>query len=271
MPTGALVIATQRLSKLLNATLKDSPWVGLLALLAILVLGYLLVVFLKFRSNLTQAAPLIAQARRYEQQSVTSGPKVLVVGDSTAVGVGASVAVDSVAGRFGADYPRAAITNLSVSGARIADVLQQLQSAPDNYDIIIIHAGANDVFHFVDLQRSRPQLDELLKLASTKSKRVYHYTSGKLGEAPAIPWLLKSIYNRRALTMRRMAQQLADQHGATYVDLLKDGRDLFSQEPKLYYAADNFHPSSAGYELWYGQLRPELNGLDESRPVPVRK
>ena len=48
--------------------------------------------------------------------------RVLVLGDSTGVGLGASMPDESIPGMLSADHPLVEITNLAVSGARLEDV-----------------------------------------------------------------------------------------------------------------------------------------------------
>jgi hypothetical protein len=57
---------------------------------------------------------------RSEPQAVF---KILVLGDSTAFGTGATHPEDSTAGRLAARYPRASVTDLAVNGLRIAGLL----------------------------------------------------------------------------------------------------------------------------------------------------
>ena len=52
------------------------------------------------------AADLARDARPYTAQPSQPTQRVLVVGDSTAVGTGASTAADSLPGRMGQDHPQ---------------------------------------------------------------------------------------------------------------------------------------------------------------------
>src|SRR3982751_910398 len=65
----------------------------------------------------------------YEASPTQPLASVLVLGDSTGVGLGATHPEDSIAGRLGAEHPRARITNHAAIGARFEDIPAQLEAA----------------------------------------------------------------------------------------------------------------------------------------------
>ena len=47
-----------------------------------------------------------------------------------------------------------------------------------------------------------------------------------------------------------------------YIDLFREhDKDPYYGNPEYYYAADLFHPSTAGYADWYSIIGPALDGL----------
>ena len=85
------------------------------------------------------------RATRFERRLDSPRCRVLVVGDSTAVGLGCVSTEESVAGRIAREFPYASIENHAQCGARVANVLKQLESVSGPYDAVLIAVGGNDV------------------------------------------------------------------------------------------------------------------------------
>ena len=86
-----------------------------------------------------------SRAQRYARQLEHPSHRLLIVGDSTGVGLGAVSIEDSLAGRLARDFPQASIENRAELGARIACVLGQLADVDAGYDAVLIAAGGNDI------------------------------------------------------------------------------------------------------------------------------
>jgi hypothetical protein len=87
---------------------------------------YGIVVYGTFRKMVAVSSMLVESAVPYEQKPSRPSRRILVVGDSTGVGVGAGEPRHSLAGMLGASYPDADITNSAVSGSKVRDVPGQL-------------------------------------------------------------------------------------------------------------------------------------------------
>jgi hypothetical protein len=95
-------------------------------------------------------------AKAFERRTLPHAPTVLVVGDSTGVGTGATTPAASIAGLLGAAFPHVSVVNLAVNGARTLDVIMQLAgAAPGRYDLVLVHAGGNDVLRRTPFARAR--------------------------------------------------------------------------------------------------------------------
>jgi len=183
--------------------------------------------------------------------------KILVVGDSTAVGVGASSEL-SVPGRLSMALS-ADIENLSISGAKTVDVLRQLKSIQEDtrYDMVLIHAGANDVIRRTPLNQVRSDVQDLLKVAKLKSEKVVLLTSGDIGEAPIWPLPLRWFISHRTKEVREIIKSETKAQDALYVDIFS--HDLkFKENPELYYALDFLHLSGDGYKKWFELVIQEI-------------
>src|SRR5579872_4311067 len=92
-----------------------------LIILALLIIAYVLTSIVRVYSKIQVSKQLIAKSQPFTQEGTKSA--VLFIGDSTGVGTGADTNKDSVAGRFGQDYPKVTIDNLSKNGARVENIL----------------------------------------------------------------------------------------------------------------------------------------------------
>ena len=83
-------------------------------------------------------------AKPFERILPNDNLKVLFLGDSTAVGIGAASPEASTAGWLSKDFPFASIQNLSQSGLRLAGLRQKLKLIPDSahYELIILQIPA---------------------------------------------------------------------------------------------------------------------------------
>jgi len=121
----------------------------------------------------------------FERQAMVHAPAMLVVGDSTAVGTGATTPEASIAGRFGAAFPNISIVNRAANGARTLDVIMQLAAVgAGRYDLVLVQVGGNDVLRRTPLRALAPQVDALLGLARKLSSNVIVTTIPNLGLLP---------------------------------------------------------------------------------------
>lgn len=224
--------------------------------IALLFLALVLFELGRFGAHLWQARQLAAAGERYERRPGEAGRWLLVVGDSTAVGIGAGEPEQSVAGRLAQRFPGLAVVNLGVVGARMGDLPAQLEAAPErDYDAVLIQAGGNDVLAFTGLVALRESTARVLELAGRHSDYTVMMSTGDVGGSPAFPMALDWLLSARTRAVREVLMAEAAKAGAHYVDLYRPPqRDPFVQEPRRYFAGDGLHPSGAGYGLWAEEL-----------------
>jgi lysophospholipase L1-like esterase len=184
---------------------------------------------------------------------------LLIVGDSTAVGTGASQPAESVAGRIGRAFPQVAIVNRGRDGAKTAAVSRQLGNPRDaSFDAILIQVGGNDILRFTGVSRLREDLQALLGSAKAQAGLVVMMSTGDVGRAPAFPWPVDKYYSWKSKRVRQMILSLVAAEGVEYIDLYNPRPDNpFYRDPKRFYAHDGLHPSGQGYGLWYDKLIAE--------------
>jgi len=199
----------------------------------------------------------------YEQNPKDAVKNILVLGDSTAVGTGASKPEDSIAGRLGKDFPNATIKNISKNGLKImelSNIIKDLPESDEKYDLLIIQIGANDITFFSSKKEIKDNLDSVLEFANENSNKTLILTSGDIGSSPVFKFPVSYIYTKRTRNIQSIfREKIKNYDSVSYVDLFtKENNDLFNNQPQKYYAKDFFHPSSDGYGVWYNSTKSHL-------------
>lgn len=104
--------------------------------------------------RLAQARELAYRSEPFSQFPAVPSMRLLIVGDSTAVGTGASSPQASLAGLIAQDHPQWLIDNRGQDGALFADVVRQL-AIEEHYDMVLVLAGGNDVIRMRDRDAMR--------------------------------------------------------------------------------------------------------------------
>ena len=200
-----------------------------------------------------QSMDMARRSEPFKQTPPLPALRLLVVGDSTAVGTGASVPAHSVAGLIARDHPALLIANRAQDGARFEQVAAQL-AAGGRFDIVLVQAGGNDVIRLRGLDAMRADIDRVAEAARERADTVIFMPAGNVGNAPFFfaPWSWWMTHRARA--MHRHVVAAAARTGAVYVNLFHEREtDPFVLVPSLN-ADDGLHPSDAGYRTWWQAL-----------------
>ena len=225
----------------------------------------------RVRRALQAARTAWSEDQPYECMPEQPFARVLVLGDSTGVGLGANLPDESIPGMLSADHPQVEITNLAVSGARLEDVRQQVAAlasgcALADYDLILLMVGGNDVLRLTPLARLALHADDLLPELTRMGTKVLWLCSANLGLAPVFvpPWSWWASFRTSRVCM--LFEQIATRHGVLFISVYRQrGEEPYSSEPSIYFSLDGVHPSSVAYRVCYEQLREAacLNELME--------
>ncbi len=224
-----------------------------LALVVLLIIvAYL--IYNTLRISYARSIGFAAVEKATAYQRAEGSKKILVIGDSTAVGVGASTPAGSTAGLFASKYPSFAVENRAVSGAKLEGARQQLREAGERYDRILIQAGANDVIYGTRASDARSSLVKLFAEARAKSNSVTYLCCGNVGRVPVFFWPLSTYMTYRAHAYLEEAQKVAKENGVTFVNLwFPPESDPFEKDKSLY-APDGLHLSDGGYKVWFSEI-----------------
>lgn len=233
--------------------MSSSPWPVLPALIAALLVAVLATSGCA-AWRIGQARELAKRSEPLQQAPADATLRLLIVGDSTGVGTGASDPQHSLAGLLAQAYPRLHIDNRARDGATFADVVGQLDAVAARYDLVLVQAGGNDVIRLRSLDDVRTDVDRVALLARARGERVLLMPAGNVGNAPFFFAPLSWGMTARARSLHGFVRDAAARHRAVYVNLFKEkASDPFALRPELN-AADGLHPSDAGYRVWFDEL-----------------
>lgn len=232
----------------------------LIILFIIALAIYLCAEFFRTQHFINIGINLADNARPYTQNPLNPTKQILFIGDSSALGTGADSPEHSVAGYLGQDFPDYQIENLAVNGMKIEGLILELKKMDEKkFDTVFIHVGGNDIVRFTPIKEFRQNLVAVINEAKSISDKVVLLHGGNVGTSKLFPWFTRWIFTHRTKDFREIYLQLADSKQVFYIDMFMEVKqDPFYLEPEKYYAADYFHPSANGYELWYQNIKRQV-------------
>lgn len=203
-----------------------------------------------------------ARARAVQQNPQGATSRLLLVGDSTGVGVGAHAPSDSLAGLLAREHPLAHIVNRCRNGARTADLpaqFEDLERSGERFDLVLVLAGGNDV-----LRLTPPlSLEHAAQAAMVRLKRlgrtVVWVGSANVGGSPRLLPPLAWLAERQTRRCMQRLARTAERQQVQFIDFFQPrADDLFARQPQRYFAEDGIHPSSASYAHCYTELKRQV-------------
>ncbi len=208
--------------------------------------------------NLQRAAELARLSEPWQQSPPQAVLRLLIVGDSTAVGTGATDGANSLAGLIGQAYPQLFIENRARDGATFADIAAQFQTG-ERFDMVLVQGGGNDVIRLRAWSGVQPALAQVAALAGAQSDLVVLMPAGNVGNAPFFLAPVSWLMTWRSRRLHAVVKQVAASNAAVVVDLFQErADDPFVRHPGLY-AGDGLHPSDAGYRVWFAELEAQAS------------
>jgi len=231
-------------------------------LLTLLALAGLLLESAAFSRRIGRARRFAADGRRFERRVSAQRATVLILGDSTGVGVGAARPEESIAGLLAADYPEAHIVNVAESGTCVADAIDQVRTCLESglhFDLALLHIGGNDVMAATPLLRLTDDCDALLQELRRLCDRTVWLGPPDLGLAPLFPRPYAWIVASRSRAASRVFAAAATRHDVVFVDFSAPAHVAYlRRRRRKHFAIDGLHPNSASYKYGYTTARKML-------------
>lgn len=199
------------------------------------------------RSALRLADPA---GRRHGVSGRGANLSLLIIGDSSAVGVGTSHQEEALLGQMRKRLSQTNTVYWSVdaeTGATTADTIARLQESPkQKFDIVSVSLGVNDITTRVPLAVWLQQFSNLLELAESKFQAEVICVSGipPIQNFPLLPQPLRWVLGAQAKRFDRALRKLvADRTGCRFVEM--------DFEPDIaQMSSDGFHPGPKVYSEW---------------------
>jgi lysophospholipase L1-like esterase len=210
------------------------------------------------------ASAMMAEAVPYEALTTDFRKTLLILGDSTGVGSGATRPEESIAGRLAPLLGATYVENQAKNGAEVEDLSTQIQHLRlSRYDFILIQIGGNDILAFHSAKKTAYMLDKIMDTLPDAGK-IALMCAGNVGGATLIPYIARPLYTYMTLQIHKEFARLAKKRGITYINLfIRPSKDPFMKDPARYLSEDGLHPSSEGYGIWFEQIKASLS-IDET-------
>ncbi len=210
-----------------------------------------------FKAKISKA--LMDHEEPFTNETYDYRKTLLVLGDSTAVGVGAEKPADSIAGRLAAYIGATYVENYAVSGTMTEELSFQIQKAKlPRYDYILLQIGGNDILAFHNPRKTALQLTRAMA-ALPEAGKILLMSAGNIGGATLFPPPLRPFHTMINIAMHKEFKRVAHGWHALYVDLYDPfWKDPFLRNPYRYLSRDGLHPSSYGYGLWFEKVKAAL-------------
>jgi len=236
------------------------------------------------------AEALAARARRYAQPDLrlamrtTVGDagapalRLVLLGDSSALGVGVDRVAETVGGRLaellstreaGGAGRRVELSSVAVSGSRATDLATQVARAllGEAPDLAVILVGANDVLRLHRPSESAAHLATAVRRLVDAGAAVVVGTCPDLGAARAFAPPLRQIVGLFGRQLARAQNEAVAAAGGVPVDLGAATGPVFRADAGTL-CRDGFHPSADGYRVWAHALYPAVvDALGATRPT----
>ncbi|MDQ1645661.1 MAG: hypothetical protein QOJ50_1845 [Cryptosporangiaceae bacterium] len=189
--------------------------------------------------------------------------RLLMLGDSTAAGLGVGETEETVGGRLAeliASTGRPVrLDSVAVSGSRAADLATQVsralvRGAPD---IAVILIGGSDATHFTTLSDLERHLEAAVVRLRSAGTEVVVGTCPDLGALRNFAQPLRELIGWAGRRVGEASYRAARAGGGVPIDLAARTGAVFRADPGTL-CEDRFHPSADGYQLWALALYPAV-------------
>jgi lysophospholipase L1-like esterase len=190
-----------------------------------------------------------------------------VLGDSIAFGTGAARPADAIGPRLvtalAEDGVDATLQVVAVPGAVSAGLAGQVRQVT-RADLALVVVGANDLTRLVPPATAAQQLGACVRDLRRLGADVLVVPAPDLSTVPWVPPAFQALVATASAELQRRQAEAVRAAGGVAVPVGADLAQRFRAQPALF-AADRFHPSSAGYALVAEALAPVVRAVARGR------
>jgi len=234
---------------------------------------------------------IAARSRRYAKPTMglalrtSMGPssaptlRLVLLGDSAAIGVGVEWLSETVGGQLArllaegtteTGERHVLLSSVGVAGSRSTDLATQVARAllGDKPDVAVILIGVNDATALRSPEESAEHLGAAVRRLREAGVQVVVGTCPDLGAVRSIAQPLRQFTGWMGRRMSRAQHHAVVENDGVVVDLAEETGAVFRADAgTLCY--DGFHPSADGYRVWAHALYPAVEeaALEASRPA----
>ncbi|MEV4414412.1 SGNH/GDSL hydrolase family protein [Catellatospora sp. NPDC049609] len=228
---------------------------------------------------LLAAEAVLARTRRYAKPELglalrttigaeTAPPlRLVMLGDSAALGVGVDRVADTVGGQLAAllsggqagQGRPVALSSVGVAGSRSSDLATQVARCllGDRPDVAVILVGGNDAITLRRPADAAAYLGAAVRRLREAGVEVVVGTCPDLGATRAIAPPLRQVVGFLGRRVARAQVRAVHASGGAVVDLAAETGAVFRADPNTL-SADRYHPSADGYRVWAYALLPAV-------------
>ncbi len=157
------------------------------------------------------------------------------------------------------------LRSVAIGGSKASELLRdQLDAAfALEPDIALVSVGANDALRAVPVADYERDLGEILRRLTAEVPAVGISGIGDLGSLPRLPAVPRSWARVRGRSYNRAIVRVADRYGVPKSETWGPLWRPFSEGDLAVFAADRFHASALGHEIFAASMVPVVETLLE--------
>lgn len=194
--------------------------------------------------------------------------RIVLLGDSSMTAPGVEPLDDCwprrIARRLTARY-FVELRSVAIGGSKASELMRDQLDAglALEPDIALVSVGANDALRAVPVADYERALDEILRRLTAEVPGVGISGIGDLGALPRLPVVPRSWARVRARSYNRAIVRVATRYGVPKSETWGPMWQLFSKGDPTVFAADHFHASASGHEIFAASMMPVVEALLE--------
>ena len=201
------------------------------------------------------------RARPAEKVQSNPRAKVLIVGDSTAYGTGATTPAFSLAGRLIAAHPEFTVINAAQNAMGLKELITKLdEMADESFDLVIVQIGGIDTLKLTRCQTIAARLEQILRRIAQKFNTpvTVLVSVNNVGAAQFFRLPVRYLYSWHSRKVSRACGAVCAATGVVHVPLFHERSSDPLRQGGVHFAPDGIHPNDRGYEIWYAEVRQQI-------------